>query len=88
MSQIPASVVWFAITATIAIIFGLNRGHVNAIGFDAYVNELKKKFDIETNEAISKAKFSFWFDWSVIITTGSISAACVVITLINLVNPK
>lgn len=75
MTNIPAPVIWFGITAFIAIAFGLAIGHINAIGFDAYIVEQMKMHDCDRKEAHAKAIFSFWFNWVVVIISGCLATA-------------
>lgn len=84
MSNIPSSVVWFAVTAFIAIVYGLHLAHIYAIGFDAYINELIKKFDLTAKEAQRDARQTFWVYWFIVLVCGIAATVLLAISIKNM----
>ena len=84
MTNIPSSVVWFGVTAFIAIVYGLQLGHIYAVGFDAYINELIKKFDLTAKEAEKEARQTFWVYWFIVLACGIAATVLLAISVKNM----
>lgn len=82
----PPSVIWFAIFSILFVIYGLHYSHIKAIGFDAYVAELMRKYDLEYKESRSKAIISFYSSLVIFVASGICATACAGISIINLLN--
>ena len=70
MTNVPAPIIWFACSAILFIIYGLQAAHIQSIGFEEYVNELIKKHDFTPSQARKEAYHSFWFNWLIVIVSG------------------
>lgn len=84
MTNIPSSVVWFGVTAFIAIGYGIHLAHIYSVGFDAYMDELIKKFDLTAKEAQRDARQTFWFDWFMVTLCGVLATSFLAISVLNL----
>ena len=86
--NVPQSVIWFGISAVIAIGYGLHVGHINSVGFEKYIDELIKKHDLDRRSAQNHARFNFLFSWIVFVAFGITATVCAAISFLNAVNPK
>lgn len=84
--NIPTSVIWFAIFIVLFLVYGLHVGHIHAIGFEAYVGELTRKYDLEPKEARKQARQSLIFSIVTTVGTGIGAVAAAGISIYNLIN--
>lgn len=87
MNELPPSIIWFAITAFLAITFGLHFSHIRTIGFTAYVDELQDKQLLPRKTAYDQASFIFWFDLFVFVVSSIAATIFLSTSVINLLNP-
>lgn len=88
MSQLPPSVIWFAITIFITISFGLHLAHIYGLGFDRYEDRIVRTHNLPRNEAHKRVRFQVIFNWVILIISAPTAAYFAVISIINLLNGK